>query len=334
MTDPMHQQLLGHLLGALDDDEQHVLDERLEHDEEFCSALLQWRRRLAPLESMRPDYEPPPGLAERTCRYVAAYPPISDEAPSQGSTGKMSDSPAPPGWIASVGWPDAAVVILLLAIAVFLVFPAIENSRFESRVASCQEGLRQLGLVLMQYSDQQPTELAGLADNGRLTPAGLFAIGRLRDGCVQRTVCPNAWLAAQGIPCMMCDETRSENATRLGPGLAYVAGAEVPAKFPPQPRSRGADSWLGTWRNGTTDGWRPSRLSAEVPLLADAPSADLPGQNYPSHGGRGRNILFQDGHGEFLPSAAPLDTADAFLSGGERFTAPSISAPIVYVSGH
>ena len=334
----MRQQLLGHLLGVLDDDEQQSLDARLEHDDECCCELIQWRRRLTPLELMRPDFEPPPGLAERTCRYVAAHVPVCDGVQPHGSTPKMSANPAPPGWIASVGWPDAAAVILVLAVAVLLIFPAIGNSRFESRVASCQEGLRQLGLALTQYSDQQSADLARLADNGRLTRAGLFAVGRLQDGYVtdaRRAVCPDTWLAAQGMPRAPAhDGTEPENAACLGPALACVAGSESPARSPPQLRSRGANDWSGTWRNGTTDGWRLSRSSAEVPLLADAPSADLPGQNYPSHGGRGRNILFQDGHGEFLPSAAPLDTADAFLSGGERFTAPSISAPIVYVSGH
>ena len=35
-------------------------------------ALLEWRQRLAPFEALRAEVEPPPGLAERTCRYVAS----------------------------------------------------------------------------------------------------------------------------------------------------------------------------------------------------------------------------------------------------------------------
>ena len=64
-SDPLHQQLLGHLLGALDDDEQEWVESRLERDEEYRRQWMEWRRRLAPLLAMRPDCEPPPGLAEQ-----------------------------------------------------------------------------------------------------------------------------------------------------------------------------------------------------------------------------------------------------------------------------
>jgi prepilin-type processing-associated H-X9-DG protein len=69
------------------------------------------------------------------------------------------------------------------------------------------------------------------------------------------------------------------------------------------------------------------------PLLADAPSAPLPGQAFPSHGGQGRNVLFEDGHIRFLPVASD-DTADEFLSRSEDSAARGISAPIIFVSGH
>ena len=73
MTEPMHQQLLGHLLGALDDDEQEWLEGQLQCDEEYRHHCLWWRRRLASLDAALPEFEPPPGLAERTCRLVAAF---------------------------------------------------------------------------------------------------------------------------------------------------------------------------------------------------------------------------------------------------------------------
>ena len=79
-TDPMHQQLLGHLLGALDDDEQEWVEARLEHDEEYRRRWVELRRRLAPLLAVRPDFEPPPGLAERTCRLVASFAPVPRRA--------------------------------------------------------------------------------------------------------------------------------------------------------------------------------------------------------------------------------------------------------------
>ena len=201
MTEPMHQQLLGHLLGALDDDEHARVDARLEHDEEYCRELARWRQRLGPLEAMRPDFEPPPGLAERTCRYVAACMPVLGSSPAWGPWRRMTSLPAPPSRINRVGWLDMAVVALLLTTAGALLFPAIDSSRFQARLAACQDSLRQFGLALNQYGDRQQTALGRLADNGRLTSAGVFAAGLLPDGYLsdsRRAVCPDAWLAAQG----------------------------------------------------------------------------------------------------------------------------------------
>jgi hypothetical protein len=67
----MHHQLLGYLLGALDDNEQRSVEARLEYDAEWRHQLMHWRQQVVPLAALRPDFEPPAGLAERTCRYVA-----------------------------------------------------------------------------------------------------------------------------------------------------------------------------------------------------------------------------------------------------------------------
>ncbi len=71
MTDPVQEQLLGHLLGALDDSEQEQVAVRLRSEPEFREQLALVRSRLEPLSAARCDFLPPPGLAERTCRFVA-----------------------------------------------------------------------------------------------------------------------------------------------------------------------------------------------------------------------------------------------------------------------
>jgi prepilin-type processing-associated H-X9-DG protein len=336
MTDPKHQQLLGHLLGALDDDEHQALDARLEQDQELCRELAAWRRRLAPLEAMRPDFEPRPGLAQRTCRLVAAY--ASSAANSQvAATRRMSPHPVPPSRAAQVGWFDMAAVAVVLFAAVALVVPAIESSRFQTRLATCQNGLRQFGLALTQYSNHQRSELAQLANNERLTSAGLVAASRIKDVYStdgRRAVCPDAWLATQGA---------SYEMRRVGTQLASL---QLPGDYPDFREHRGetvvdehgtvplnagtlravdnrCEDWPGAWRNGTTDGLRSPPSPAAMPLLADAPSADVPGQNLASHGGRGRNVFYADGRTDFLPRSA---SRDAPFSAG-------ISAPITIVGG-
>ncbi len=73
MIESVQEQLLGHLLGALDDSQHESIHARLEHDPEFRRQLSVVGRMLEPLESARRDFTPPSGLAERTCRLVASY---------------------------------------------------------------------------------------------------------------------------------------------------------------------------------------------------------------------------------------------------------------------
>ncbi len=292
----MHSQLLGHLLGALDDDEQQSVDARLEHDEEWCRQLARWRQRLAPLEALRPDFEPPPGLAERTCRYVAAHMPVVAELPASRRRRRMSPCPVPPHRVARVGWLDVAAVALLLVTIGAMIPPAIHGSRYQSRVASCQNDLRQFGLALTDYSQRHDNALSKLADHGRLTRTGVFAAELLQDAyltATHRTVCPDAWLAVQGVLLGTSHGLTGQKSEAVGPQSQ-------------EPPVRVANDWPDTWFDEATDGWRPPPSPAKLPLLADAPGADLPAQSFPSHNGRGRNVVFEDGHVGFVPSAGSI----------------------------
>ena len=252
----------------------------------------------------------------------------------------MTPNPVPPGRVAHVGWLDMAAVALLLATTGALMFPAIHGSRFEARLASCQDDLRQFGLALTHYSQHQQSALGRLAGNGRLTRAGVCAAGLLRDGYLtdsRRPVCPDAWLAAQGALCESLHLGTPIEPLQRPATAVFQRPATIVIQRPATAVAGGVenqyDDWPGTWRDGTTDGWRPPPSPTEVPLLADAPSADLPGQDPPSHGGRGRNLLFEDGRVGFLPSATPVDASDLFFSRGEDSAAADISTPIVFVSG-
>jgi hypothetical protein len=318
MTDSTHQQLLGHLLGALDDADQQRVDERLEHDQEWSEGLAQWRRRLAPLEAVRPDIEPPSGLAARTCRFVASCLPMRADALSP--RWRMSPDETPPSRVARFNWCDVAVMALLLVTAAATVLPALYSSRFQARVAACQNGLQQFGASLAQYGHHHGDVLSRLADNGRLTPAGVAATGGFKDGFLTgrgQAVCPDAWLASQGIV----------------PASLPAGGRIVTFGQSPGMQTWNVNYWPGTWRDGTASDLRHPPSQADMPLLADAPSADMPGQTPASHGGRGRNVWFEDGHGNFQPSPAPHDVVDRVLSGGVRPSPGRISAPIVFVNG-
>jgi len=239
--------------------------------------------------------------------------------------------------VPGVGWLDMAAVAVLLVTAAVLILPAIGHSRLQARLATCQDGLRQFGLALTDYGRHQGSALSRLANNGRLTRAGVLAAGLLRDGYLtdsRRTLCPDAWLAAQGVlPRTSPVATQMANREGFPPAVSGI-GPRLVSGSPSSGVSDRRSDWPGAWRDGTTDGGRQAASPAEVPLLADAPSADLPGQGLPSHGGRGRNVFFEDGRIVFLPTATPVGATDAFLSRSEDAAAYGISAPIVLVSGH
>jgi prepilin-type processing-associated H-X9-DG protein len=320
MTDPMHQQLLGHLLGALDDEEQEWVERRLDEDPDYRRHCLLWRRRLASVEAALPEFEPPPGLAERTCRLVAACAAaMASPRVAAGPRGKMSPETAFPAGAARVAWCDVAALGLLAVMAVALIFPAIYGSRFQARLAACQNNLRQFGLALAEYSHRQGEALSHLAADGHLTGVGLSAARLMEAGFAPnggRALLPDAWLASQGF--------HNVSGTRRVPYI--TVGGDSSRRL--------TNNWPGTWRAGTADAEQESAsLPTALPLLADAPSADMPGQPLCSHDGRGRNVFFADGQVRFLPCSLSADAAEIVLSGDSSADARN-STPAALLDWH
>ncbi len=109
-----------------------------------------------------------------------------------------------------------------------------------------------------------------------------------------------------------------------------------PASLPGRRRRFAAHStrdWLGLWRNGMTDG-ESDPPPAATAVLADAPSADSPGQALDCHDGQGRNMFYGDGHVDFLPCSAPCDASETLLSGGDAASGPRVTVPIKFVGWH
>ena len=288
---------------------------------------------MAPLLAARPDFEPPPGLAERTCRLVASFAPARRQAESPRR--QMSPDWAFPAGVARVSWLDVAAMAMILVVIGILVPPAIHSSRFHARLASCQDGLRQVGQALSQYGYHHGNDLSEYADNEKLTTAGQVVADLFDDQLAPddgRTICPDAWLAAQGAlhwsphvgSWTVGTERPAAEVSEVGPSLptglwAHAAGMS---------RLDGS----GTWRNGTFSGAEDPPPAA-VALLADAPSADLPDQALDCHDGQGRNMFFEDGHVDFLPCSAARDAAEAILSDDSPVT-PRVSVPIKFVGWH
>ncbi len=332
------QQLLGYLLGALDDGEQEAMEEELQRDSQLREQLVILRRRLEPLrQAFGEDLDPPIGLAQRTCAFVTAYAATHDE-PSVvvPPTLLVESAPSPVGFWGTGrqwSWPDLTVVAGIVLAALAIVFPAIQSSRFQARLLTCQDHLRQLGQSLTEYSVRHRGLFPQVPQQGTLAAAGIYAPVLLGSGFLNdmRTIiCPASRLADAPqfrVPSL------EELQTATGPELAQL-------------RSVMGGSYgysLGYTEAGQ---YHPTRNlgRAHFALMADAPSGALPGYQSLNHGGRGQNVLFEDGHVMFLTTPTAAGPSDELFVNDTGMVAPgnhrndsvigaSDTIPVVLVSG-
>jgi len=295
------EHVLGHLLGALDDDEQQQVDTRLEQDPECCQELMRWRRQLAALEMLRPDYEPSPGLADRTCRFVVGH-----KATIASSRCAMSPIPSPPNWMGRTRWLDVSVVAILFIAASIVLLPAIYNSRFRARLATSQEDLRQFSSALTQYSQDHSNSLLRMAGNRQINPSGVIASHLVKAGFTTdspRIICPDAWLAVQDmLEAAAFKEPLVHHEERVVKNVSYIVG---PTLF-------GSSSMLNIGAENDAE-VSPAPLPATLALLGGAPIAASESAG-DSPNVRGRNMLFEDGHVSFFPCSLRQGTSDILLT--------------------
>ncbi len=110
----------------------------------------------------------------------------------------MSPEPPFPTRAAALAWRDVAAVAVLMVTFVALLLPAIYSSRFQARLAACQNNLRQFGLALAEYSHDHGDAVSRLAAGGRLTGAGVFAAGVIDD--VSRPAVAGPYAPTPGWP--------------------------------------------------------------------------------------------------------------------------------------
>jgi hypothetical protein len=335
------QQLLGYLLGALEDDERAVLEEQLHASVELRQQLATLRRQIGLLRQASCEFDPPPGLARRTCHFIAAFaeapsaPPVRSESPRAAP--HVPAIQLPPAELPAGGswrWTDVSVMAGILVAAVLLIFPAIEGSRFRARVTACQDNLQQLGTALVRYSENHGKYFPQVPQQGNLAAAGIYAPALLSDGLLdspQRVVCPGSSLAADRpfqVPSL--DQLQASGGRELVRLRSMMGGS------------------YGYSLGYVEDGRYVSTRNLARPtfaLMADAPSDTLPGFQSRNHGGQGQNVLFEDGHVRFLTSSRPIEDGDDFFvndtglvaAGDHRndsVVAGSSAAPLVFISAN
>jgi len=285
MTTPSREHLLGYLLGALEPTEQEQVEAELDLNPSLRAELdrLGGCVRGLGLADQPTDFEPPSGLAARTCRFVAAQ----SQPAVAGAT--------PPR---RFHWADLVAVAAVLLIGVGLFFPWLVNTHIASQIAACENNLRQIGMALHDYSNRHGS-FPWPEESGPRAAAGIYAPTLVTFEQLPHTVflCPSSSLSrSRGEFCVPAlEELDKATGAKLialqnamggdyGYTLGYIEGGKLQ-----KPRSGGRPMFA---------------------ILADAPSDTLPGRASANHRGRGQNLLCEDGHVRFfvkLPSAELLD---------------------------
>jgi len=298
----MREQLLGYLLGALDADEQAAIERQLAVDPQLRRELESLRSQLLPLETGRMEYEPPGDLVARTCAQL-------DSLPQPAEVGKIA--PAATGRDSYAHRSSFTMLEMLLTAGVcaamaILFFPAVLESRDQSRRIFCQQSLRQLGEALTRYSLEHDT-IPAIPANGRMSFAGFIPVelqeaGYLTDPTI--LICPGSDLAAE------TEKFTIPSFEELQSAMCEATGHRF---WNMKCRAAGSLGFnLGIFENGTY--YAPVNEGRWFFVWAsDAPSFHLPNRISANHSGRGMNLLFEDGHIEFVEGCCVPHTRDDVL---------------------
>jgi hypothetical protein len=313
MSDAVREQLLGYLLGALDDDEQENIDQRLEGEPELREQLGRMRAALPLPDRALFEWESPPGLAARTCRMVAARRDAAPAGAGPHAPMPMSSEASPPAGRRAVRWIDAATAAAVAVAAFLVVGPAVQDSRERARRDQCTENLREFHVAMTGYSERSGGFFPGIVADGEVLPPGAYLLVLAGDGYLadpSRAMCPGSpeagradlrgldWNELRTLPFGAID--------RLRQALSGIYGYHP-----------------GYLENGL---YRPTRNQRRpyMGILADSPSPGLPDFRSLNHSG-GQHVLFEAGNVRFLLSPGPPAWPDfIYLNNQGQAALPSV----------
>ena len=315
----MREELVGYLLGALDDTERAEVEEHLQNDEALRGDLEALRCCCAVLQEDRAEFDPPAQLAEQTCCM------ISDQAATPAAVSQSavaSSLPVDSAYAAfteqtvipHARWRmvDVAVAAGILVAASLLILPAVNHSRFTARLNQCQDNLREIGVALQRYSQGNNGYFPADKDN-RLSAAAIAAPMLLEQGYITDA---NRFSCAAGEACNFPLPTLEEFAAAHGEDLSRLAG-----------QAGGSYGMtLGHMENGR---YVPTRNQgrANFALMSDSPCPMRGWSQSSNHDGLGQNVLYEDGHTDFCTSCTQSDGVDQnFYRNDQKQLAPGMNA--------
>jgi anti-sigma-K factor RskA len=289
----MHEDLVGYLFGALDQDGADRIENQLANDHAMRRELDRIGTALRPLKADSVDVDPPPDLASRTVRLV-----LENRKPEPCIVARQGQ------WRLT----DLAIAAGILIAISTVMLPAINESRQQRALVDCRNNLRTIGVALESYNGKHGGYLPFYATQGPLAIAGIYAPILIESQFVSDRsvfVCQGAGDAVAGIYSL--GELRAAQAD-----IEYLSSMS---------RTVGGSygSLLGFKERGAYQSPRRDRLGGQT-ILVDRPRRANEGdihQNSPNHGGHGQNMLWRDGSVRFLcyPKECP-GCDDMFVNWG------------------
>ncbi len=293
----MRDQLIGYLLDALEPSEQAEIEAQLRTDPGLKQELDLIARALTPLAIDRDPYEPPRGLAHRTCEFVAVQ-----------AQAIVAPPPAPRHWSLA----DLVISASIFFAATMLFFPALNQSRYAMKVTGCQNNLRQIGMALRDYSVAHNGYFPNIDLDHAMAAPGVYATKLMERGFIsgpQLMVCPASPLAER------IAEFRVPTSQELKEGRGQLVQMRIPLGG-----SYGYN--LGYVANGEYQATKNLRRSTFA-LVADSPEMKPPYHSQ-NHGGCGQNVLFEDGHVQYLTTCRAHGCSDDIYVNDEGEIAPGL----------
>lgn len=285
----MRELLIRYLFGELSPEEHRQVRARLRENPQLRQELARLREHFEANPYHFDDEEPPDRLAERTSRQVSE----SDEfelswascAADKRSGTSRCDAPA-----GVLGWNLADLTVaggVILAVSM-LVFPALRDSRDDTRRNICQNNLREMWVVLADFAQDHGGYFPPVRPN---ETAGVYAARLVEHGYVQpeqlalMVVCPAAPLANEvragrfAIHIPAAEAIRALSASQLAT-ITAVASPFYAYRFP--------------YRKGSSYCDIRTVRSSLSPLLSDTSAGSEHAMSL-NHGGKIIQVLSQDG---------------------------------------
>ncbi len=298
----MREDLVGHLLGALEPSESKAIEMALADPHSgpgLRNDLDRLRLALKPLARDRDVLVAPAGLAGRTMRFIVEQEAAAKAAADRtlpmprGLSAEDSPSSGRGDRASSRAWIDRVIVAATALAACVLVAPLLLDSIAQSRARRAERNLLKTSGALQGYADAHrvfPTP----PSSGPLSRAGLYAPTLVSE---QRLVADDGTL--------ICPDTAlSKSGTFRVPTLEELNAAVGTPQFEDMVRTMGGDYGYTLGHRDASGTLQPNldRRRAHHPLMADAPNEE--GERSSNHPDGIHHVLFEDGH---VMRVAPTD---------------------------